>query len=111
MRAVTDHLNKQKAIRVCVLLAADVVLINLAAFLALFVRFEFDYGALLESGFLESLWSYAAMNTLTTVIVFILFKLYSSLWEFASTVELIRLGVASVLSAVLCMFGMYMLRL
>lgn len=47
MRAVTDHLNKQKAIRVCVLLAADVVLINLAAFLALFVRFEFDYGALL----------------------------------------------------------------
>ena len=111
MRAVTDHLNKQKAIRVCVLLAADVVLINLAAFLALFVRFEFDYGALLESGFLESLWSYAAMNTLTTVIVFILFKLYNSLWEFASTVELIRLGVASVLSAVLCMFGMYMLRL
>ena len=111
MRAVTDHLNKQKAIRVCVLLAADIVLINLAAFLALFVRFEFDYAALVESGFLKSLWSYAAINTLTTVVVFAVFKLYNSLWEFASTVELIRLGVASVLSAVLCMFGMYMLRL
>ena len=111
MRAVTDHLNKQKAIRVCVLLAADVVLINLAAFLALFVRFEFDYAALLESGFLERLWSYAAMNTLTTVIVFILFKLYSSLWEFASTAELVRIGMASVISSILYLFGVYMLRL
>ena len=111
MKTVTNHLNRQKTIRVCCLLVLDVVLINLAAFLALFVRFEFDYAALLESGFLKSLWSYAAMNTLTTVIVFAAFKLYNSLWEFASTVELTRLGIASILSAVLCMFGMYMLNL
>lgn len=111
MRAVTDHLNKQKAIRVCVLLVADIVLINLAAFLALFVRFEFDYAALVESGFLESLWSYAAINTLTTVVVFAVFKLYNSLWEFASTAELVRIGMASVISSILYLFGVYMLRL
>lgn len=111
MRAVTDHLNKQKAIRVCVLLAADIVLINLAAFLALFVRFEFDYAALVESGFLKSLWFYAAINTLTTVVVFAVFKLYTSLWEFASTAELVRIGMASVISSILYLFGVYMLRL
>lgn len=111
MKTVTDHLNKEKTIRVCCLLVLDMLLINLAAFLALFVRFEFDYAMLAESGFLEDMLSYAWLNTLVTIVVFALFKLYNSLWEFASTAELVRIGLAAVISAVLYLFGMYMLRL
>ena len=111
MKAVTDHLNKAKALRICCLLALDVLLINLAAFLALYIRFEFDAAALVESGFLEGMLSFAWINTLMTVVVFALLKLYNSLWEFASTAELIRIGAASVISAVLYMFGMFMLRI
>lgn len=111
MKTVTNHLNREKAIRVCCLLVLDVFLINIAAFLALFVRFELDYAMLAETEFLDTFWSYAGINTMTTVAVFALFKLYNSLWEFASTTELTRIGIASLASALLYLLGITLMKL
>ena len=91
-----ERLNQKKLVRVLCLLAADVLLINLAAFLALYARFEFSLDTLRASGYLSKLLHYAAINTVVTIVIFSALKLYSSLWEFASTVELIQIGRAHV---------------
>ena len=87
-------------VRVAFLVALDILVINLSAFLALFIRYEFDYDAMLASGFLDKLAVYAIPNTLITLGLFWLLHLYNSLWGFAGADELIHIFVGSVLSAV-----------
>lgn len=42
MKEGNQPFNAQKALRVACLVLADLILINLSAFLALYIRFEFD---------------------------------------------------------------------
>ena len=88
-------------IRVAFLVALDILVINMSAFLALFIRHEFDYAAVVSSGFLDTLALCAIPNTLITLGMFWLLRLYSSLWGFAGADELIHIFVAAVLSAVI----------
>ncbi len=103
--------NRAKLIRVVCLVIADAILINAAAFLALFVRFEFDFEQLRQSGYMDGLVTYSWLNTLGSLLIFYLMKLYDSLWEFASTAELVRVFIASVISAGVCVVGMMMLKI
>lgn len=103
--------NRAKFIRVVCLVIADAMLINAAAFLALFVRFEFDFEQLRQSGYMDGLVTYSRLNTLGSLLIFYLMKLYDSLWEFASTAELVRVFIASVISAGVCVVGMMMLKI
>lgn len=103
--------NRAKFIRVVCLVIADAILINAAAFLALFVRFEFDFEQLRQSGYMDGLVTYSQLNTLGSLLIFYLMKLYDSLWEFASTAELVRVFIASVISAGVCVVGMMMLKI
>ncbi len=94
-------LDKRKSIslllpRIILLLVVDIVVANLAAFLALFIRYEFDYEALLFSGFIDSMLHWAVVNTLLTVAAFSIFQLYSTLWSFAGVDELLHIFCASV---------------
>ena len=104
-----EQFNRAKFIRVVVI--ADALLINAAAFLALFVRFEFDFEQLRQSGYMDGLVTYSWLNTLGSLLIFYLMKLYDSLWEFASTAELFRVFIASVISAGVCVVGMMMLKI
>lgn len=106
-----EQFNRAKFIRVVCLVIADALLINAAAFLALFVRFEFDFEQLRQSGYMDGLVTYSWLNTLGSLLIFYLMKLYDSLWEFASTAELVRVFVASVISAGVCVVGMMMLKI
>lgn len=103
--------NPQRVLRVSMLVLADVIAINLAAFLALYSRFEFSFSHLLQSGFLKELSHFAIFGTLLTLLVFYLMRLYSSMWEYASTAELVRIGGASILSSLVYWSGMSMLQL
>lgn len=110
-------MNKQprfdsaKGIRTLLLLILDSKLTNLAAFFALFIRMELDMGAVSESGFLNSLIHYAWINTLCTLLVFWLFQLYRSLWQYAGPDELIRITIASCVSAALQYLGLHLMSL
>lgn len=106
-----EQFNRAKFIRVVCLVIADALLINAAAFLALFVRFEFDFEQLRQSGYMDGLVTYSWLNTLGSLLIFYLMKLYDSLWEFASTAELFRVFIASVISAGVCVVGMMMLKI
>ena len=86
-------------VRVIFLIALDILVINLSAFMALYIRYEFDYQAMTSSGFLDTLALFSVVNTMITLALFWLLHLYSSLWGFAGADELIHIFVASVLSA------------
>ena len=87
------------------LLLFDIVAINASYFLALFLRFDLHY-SLIPVIYLNALVKFAPAYTIFTIIVFYLFKLYNSLWRFASISELNRILVASLIVTVFQIVGM-----
>ena len=111
MKEIKRPFNAQKALRVACLVLADLILINLSAFLALYIRFEFDFRQLYATTFLRDMLIYAGINSACTILIFHILKLYNSLWEFASVSELVRITLGCFFSAVFYMVGMFMLYL
>jgi FlaA1/EpsC-like NDP-sugar epimerase len=66
-----------------ILLLCDVVLINLSYILALYLRYDYSYFKLYVSGYLEK----AVIISLIYLICFYCFRLYESLWKYASIDE------------------------
>lgn len=93
--------DAKRTLRVIFLALVDLVVIQFSAFMALLARFDFSYTQLHESMFLDALLRYAPWFTVLTVLIFIPFKLYSSLWEFASVDELLHILLAAMAVAVL----------
>lgn len=93
--------DAKRTLRVTFLALVDLVVIQFSAFMALLARFDFSYTLLRESMFLDALLRYAPWFTMLTVLIFIPFKLYSSLWEFASVDELLHILLAAMAVAVL----------
>ena len=110
MKEGNQPFNAQKALR-GLLVLADLILINLSAFLALYIRFEFDLKLLCETEFLHNMIVYSGINSVCTILIFYILKLYNSLWEFAGVSELVRTAVGCFFSAVFYMVGMFMLHL
>ena len=108
---ITEKINARKIVRVTVLLLADLVLINLAQFLALYIRFEFSMPDLAESGFLESVISFAPVYSLLCIFIFAFFGLYNSLWAYVSMKEAMHAGQAAVIAGLLQYFLMIVLKL
>ena len=111
MKEIKRPFNAQKALRVACLVLADLILINLSAVLALYIRFEFDFRQLYATTFLRDMLIYAGINSACTILIFHILKLYNSLWEFASVSELVRITLGCFFSAVFYMVGMFMLHL
>ncbi len=70
------------------LVVLDAVFINLSSFLALWLRFNMHISEI-ESWYMESVLDVAVWNTIITLAIFAVLKLYSSLWRFASIKELV----------------------
>lgn len=64
-----------------------------------------------ESGFLQTMQRYWPLNMSVIVICCALFRLYSSLWEFAGPKELFRLCLASALGVAISYVGMRVMKL
>lgn len=84
----------QKEIRTIYLIIIDIFLINLAFYLAFYLRFD---GILPPEYFPKYLDNILAV-TVIKIIVFYYFKLYKSLWEYASIEELVQIIVAAVVA-------------
>ncbi len=103
--------NGRKTVRVALLMLLDIVLINLAQFLALLLRFEFNLQTLLSSNFLENVMVFSPAYTLMVLAVLWLLGIYNSLWEYVSIKEASLIVLASVICAILQYFIMSMLTL
>lgn len=84
--------------RALMLLILDALAMAASSFLAVMVRFEFEYSTV-QPEFLETIYHYLPINIICTVIIFWLFHLYSSLWKYASVSEFMNVVFAVVISS------------
>ncbi|MCD8327075.1 MAG: polysaccharide biosynthesis protein [Lachnospiraceae bacterium] len=84
--------------RLFVMVFFDILFIVIASFMAIYIRFEFSFNSITPV-FLEHYIRLLPITIVTTILLFFLFKLYSSVWEYASTNELVKLICATLCSA------------
>ena len=89
--------------RIIMLVVMDILIANAAVFLSLLIRFDFVYGDLRQSPYLETAVAWLIPNALLVVAVFVIFKLYRTLWSFAGGDELVRIFVSSALIGIVQM--------
>ena len=82
------------------LMIYDVIAVNLSYFLALWLRFDCRY-TLIEKKYLINFAKFAPIYTVICIVVFLVLKLYRSIWRFASFNELIRVIIATAVTGVL----------
>lgn len=85
---------------ILLLFLLDIVIINFSSFLALWIRFDMSFGRI-NRIYLERAYDYWLIHTAITLLCFVIFQLYASLWRFASVRELINIICAGFLSMIL----------
>ena len=85
--------------RVC-LIVLDIILTVIASVVALATRFEFNIMQIPEE-FSGVLWKYEIFFVLITLIIFGIFRIYSSLWEYAGLEEAFNI-IGAVVVSTLC---------
>lgn len=96
--------------RIMLLVIADIFIIALSGFLALYIRFDFRFSNM-DMQYVTYELSYLPINLAVTLLLFILFKLYRSIWRFASVVELLNVISACTGSIILQLIGMSLLKM
>ena len=91
-----------------ILLVFDIIIINLAYFLALYLRFDGSF-IQIPKLYLQAFKNYALINTIITLVIYSAFKLYRIILEYASYNELIKITQAVVLSLLIHIFGISVL--
>lgn len=91
-----------------ILLVFDIIIINIAYFLALYLRFDGSF-IQIPKLYLQAFKNYALINTIVTLLIYSAFKLYKIILEYASYNELIKITQAVVLSLLIHIFGISIL--
>lgn len=87
-------IERWKLIAVCLMLC-DFLAIHFAYFLALWIRFDCVYSAIPEE-YLDPFHHFITIYAIASLVIFWIFRMYKSLWRYASYIELIRTLLGSV---------------
>lgn len=99
----TKEFDKDLWLRRLVLILYDILAVIVSSYFALFLRFDFSFGDIPEN--YEQVVTIALpFSILLTLIVFMVFRLYSSLWTYAGAMELTYIVGAGGTSGFLNMF-------
>ena len=88
--------DKKRVERAVAIAFADIVAVLVSSVAALWIRYEFSFKAMTTqgNGFYENTISMIPFNIISAIIIFWLFKLYQSVWRYASANEMIKIFVA-----------------
>ena len=75
--------------RIALLVILDFLIIAVSGFLALYVRFDFQFSKM-DMSYVNFELKYLPINLLLTILLFMVFKLYRSVWRFASANEFLN---------------------
>ena len=81
--------------RIIALVLMDIMCIVVTSFGALYIRYEFSFQSI-DPVFLQSYENIMVPNVLMTLSFFVIWKLYKSVWRYASANELINIIMAAV---------------
>ena len=95
----TRNFTKIPLNRIIALVLMDVMCIIVTSFGALYIRYEFSFKSIDEI-FLRSYEHIMVPNVLLTLAFFVIWKLYKSVWRYASANELINIILAATCASV-----------
>ena len=82
------------------LVMLDIISINLSSYLALLIRFELKWSSI-EPQCLMAVNRMCIPNTITTLLIFLVLRLYHSLWRYASVREFFNVALACICSSII----------
>ena len=85
----------------------DILFVNVSSFVALWVRFNMHWNEI-PPEYYTSVVDVAVPNTIATLIVFAFFRLYTSLWRYASIKELVNIIEACIICLFLNVLAYYL---
>ena len=95
-----DYVEKKAPMnRLALLVLLDVLVVAMSGFLALYIRFDFKFQNM-DMRFMKTELTTLPLHILITLALFVLFKLYRSVWRFASATEFINVVGACTTSIV-----------
>lgn len=97
--------NNKYQIRVLMLVILDIVAINMCSLLALLTRYDFKYLSIPQDMIVSAL-RYAPLNTVVVLLLLVVFRLYRSVWSYASITEFFYIIGVSATNLVLQFVGM-----
>ena len=100
--------NKILWIRRIFFICYDIFAVLAASFLALLVRFEFQISQIPQN-YYELAWEILPIEILATIVVFWIFRLYSSLWIYAGATELMYLVVGCAVDTIVNVCIIYLM--
>lgn len=98
--------NGLSKLNILLMIIMDILLIQCAAVLPLFIRFDFSFMDI-GADYLRYVKEYMIINTIITLCVFTYFKFYSILWQYAALGEMINIIIAVVVSAGINLTGIF----
>ena len=98
--------NASAFAKVTLIVVMDILATMISFFFGLWMRYDFVFGAI-SHYYLENYAHYIGIWCAITVAVFVLFRLYNSIWVFVSTPEVFRILGAYFVLAVLGVLGFH----
>lgn len=92
--------RKDKAqlfVRRIALIITDIIIINATVFLSLIMRFDVNLDSI-PTEYIDKFKLEIIPYTLVTLVIFWLFRMYHSLWQYASIAELYKIAEACIIS-------------
>ena len=81
----------QKRIRIAMFIVLDILAITMCSFLAIGLRFDFHD---IPNIYIGNIYNYLLIDSIIIVAIFSIFKIYKSMWSYASITELINIILA-----------------
>ena len=81
----------QKRIRIATFIVLDILAITMCSFLAIGLRFDFHD---IPNIYIDYIYNYLLIDSIIIVAIFSIFKIYKSMWSYASITELINIILA-----------------
>ena len=109
VKAMKKHtIGKRWPVTSTLLMIYDAIVVFGAYFIALLVRFDFQFSQIPKEYFDEWL-RFSPIYVLFCLIIFFIFRLYKSLWEYVSYDELKNLVITAVITVVFHVIGSWLL--
>lgn len=91
---ITYFVDSRKRVeRALVLGVADIFVIMFCTFISIWVRFDFKIGSIPKM-YMEMVFKLLPINLISTILIFMAFQLYKSVWRYASADEMIKIAGA-----------------
>ncbi|MCM1257600.1 MAG: polysaccharide biosynthesis protein [Roseburia sp.] len=85
----------------------DMVAVIVASFMALWVRFDFNFYSI-PGAYFERIWQILPITMIITIVLFWVFRLYKSLWLYAGATESMYIVAACVVDTIANMVSVYL---